>query len=221
MTDDVAPLPAGDTKDTASPASDPASLISPAKFHLRLWLKWGAVGAAALAFAALIGGYFLPREPEVTRSIDVAIPRAALFPLFADLRHLSEWSPDFAADPDVAITFTGPLDGVGQTMAWDSKRSEIGSGVETITAVDGDSGVEMSVARAGQSPIVAWFHLMENGTGQTTVVWGYRKDLGFNPVSRYGGLTLDGTVGPVYERALQRLKAFAEAPKDPAPPKAD
>jgi hypothetical protein len=220
MTDDVAPPPAGDTNDPASPAAEPLPAISPPKIHLRLWLKWGAVGVAALAFAALIGGYFLPREPEITRTIDVAVSRAALFPLLADLRHLPEWSPDFAG-PDVLITFTGPLDGVGQTMAWDSKRPEIGSGVQTITVIDADSAVDMSVARAGQSPTVAWFRLTEKGANQTTVVWGYRKDLGFNPINRYGGLSIDSTVGPVYERGLKRLKAFAEAPKDPAPPKAD
>ena len=50
------------------------------------------------------------------------------------------------------------------------------------------------------------------GPGRTTVVWGYRKDLGFNPVDRYRGLSLDGEVGPDYERGLARLKAFAEAP---------
>ena len=182
------------------------------RWSVGFWLKWGAISAAALAVAAILGAYVLPRQPEVSRSIDIAIPRAALFPLIADLRHLPDWSPLLAADPDVAVTFTGPLDGVGQTVSWESKLPEVGSGAETITAIAPDSSVEMSVALAGQPSTTAWFRLAEKGPTQTTVVWGYRRDVGFNPVDRYRGLAIDGVVGPDYERGLKRLKVFAETP---------
>lgn len=186
---------------------------------MAFWLNRGAAGAVVLALAAIVGAYFLPREPEVTRSIDIGAPRSAVFPLVADLRHLPDWSPWLAADPNVAITFTGPLDGVGQAVAWESKLPEVGSGAEKITAIDPDSAVEMSVTRGNQPATVAWFRLEQKGAGQTTVVWGFRKDVGFNPVDRYKGLAIDGEVGPDYERGLVRLKAFAEAPpKTDQPP---
>ena len=211
MTADSMPAPVGAVPGVAKSAK---------RWAVGLWLRWGAIGAAALAVAAILGAYFLPREPEVTRSIDIAMPRAALFSLVADLRRLPEWSPRLTADPDVAVTFTGPLDGVGQTITWQSKLPEVGSGVETITAIAPDSSVEMSVARAGQPSTMAWFRLDETGAGATTVVWGYRKDIGFNPVDRYRGLAIDGVVGPDYERGLKRLKAFAETPpKSESPPK--
>ena len=117
----------------------------------------------------------------------------------------------------VAITFTGPLDGVGQTLTWESRLPAVGAGALKITAIEADSEVEMRVARAGKPATEAWFQLTDKGVGGTTVVWGYRKDVGFNPVDRYRALGLDGEIGPGYERGLKRLKAVAEAP----PPTSD
>jgi hypothetical protein len=208
MTVDSAPAPAGDQPGASKPAV-PRDFV--------VWLKWGAAGAAALAVGVFLGAYVLPREPEVTRSIDIAIPRATLFPLIADLRHLPDWLPLLAEDPQAAITYTGPLDGVGQTVSWESKLSDVGSGAETVTAIKPGSEVEMSVKRADGSPVTSWFRLTEKGPNLTTVVWGYRKDVGFNPVNRYHGLMIDGVVGPVYERGLKRLKAVAETPAKSAP----
>ena len=201
MTADSMPAPAGAVPGAAKAAR---------RWAVGLWLKRGAIGAAALAVAAILGAYFLPREPEVTRSIAIAMPRAVLFPLVADLRRLPEWSPRLTADPAVAVTFTGPLDGVGQAITWQSKLPDVGSGVETITAIAPDRSVEMSVERAGHPSTTVWFRLDDKGAGETTVVWGYRKDVGFNPVDRYRGLAIDGVVGPDHERGLKRLKAFAE-----------
>jgi Polyketide cyclase / dehydrase and lipid transport len=216
MMGDSMPAFAGGVPD--KPAGDSPGLVIPARGRgASFWLKWVVVGAAVLIVASFFSAYVLPREPEVTRSIDVAMPRAALFPLVADLRHLPEWSPRLTADPNVAVTFTGPLTGVGQTIAWQSRLPEVGSGAETITAIAPDSSVEMSVERAGQPSTTAWFRLDDKGAGETTVVWGYRKDVGFNPVDRYRGLSIDGVVGPGYERGLKRLKAFAETP----PPNSD
>lgn len=209
------PAPAGGGPGAANAASDAPvpDVVQPARRRgVGFWLKWSAAGVVALVVAALLGAYLLPREPEVTRSIDIAVPRATLFPLVADLRHLPDWLPLFAADPDVVVTFTGPLDGVGQTLTWESKVPAVGSGVQKVTAIEPDSTVEMSVSRAGRPATAAWFRLTEKTAGQTTVVWGFRTDVGFSPVSRYRGLAIDAVVGPDYERGLERLKAYAEAP---------
>ena len=210
MTDNSVPASAGEVEKAPAPApqtSEPAG-----RRGTEFWLKWGAMGVAALVVAAFLGAYVLPRKPEVTRSIDIAVPRVALFPLVADLRHLPEWSPLLTADPDIVVTFTGPLDGVGQAIAWQSRQPQVGSGRETITAITPDSSVEMRLDRAGQPETVAWFRLTEKSANETTVVWGYRKDVGFTPIDRYRALGLDGIVGPGYERGLKRLKAYAERP---------
>ena len=200
------------TADSGSPAeTTPADPNPAAPVDLAFWLKSSGIAVAAFALVGFLGAYATPREPEVTRSVDIAAPIATVFPLVADLRHLPDWSPFFAADPNVAIVFTGPLDGVGQAMTWESKLPQVGSGTETITASQPDSAVEMTVARAGRGPDTAWFKLEAKGE-TTAVTWGHRTDLGLNPVNRYMGLGIDKVVGPEYERGLARLKALAETP---------
>ena len=133
------------TADSGSPAeTTPADPNPAAPVDLAFWLKSSGIAAAAFALVGFLGAYATPREPEVTRSVDIAAPVATVFPLVADLRHLPDWSPFFAADPNVAIVFTGPLDGVGQAMTWESKLPQVGSGTETITASQPDSAVEMT-----------------------------------------------------------------------------
>ncbi len=173
--------------------------------------KWIAAGIGVVAVAGVVGAYATPRAPEVVRSIDIAAPADAVFALVADLRRLPDWSPRLAADPAAVVLYTGPTDGVGQKMTWTSRLAAVGSGTETVTAIAPDRSVEMAIVAEGQRPTTARFALEADGQ-KTRVTWGLRTDLGLNPVARYGGLSIDGVVGPDLERGLVRLKALAETP---------
>jgi uncharacterized protein YndB with AHSA1/START domain len=172
--------------------------------------QWVAAGVGVALAVAFLGAYLTPRAPEVTRSVDIAAPVDVVFPLVADLRLLPEWSMLFLNDPAVSATYTGPLDGVGQTLTWASSLPAVGSGVETIVAVDPDRSVELTSIAAGRRAATVLFTLEANGQA-TRLVRSYRTDLGLNPVERYRGLSIDGVVGPDLERSLTRLKAIAEA----------
>ncbi len=199
-------MTAGDS--SGQPATAAAAI---ARRKAAYWPKRAAAGVGALIVVAVVGAYVLPREPVVTRSVAIAAPAATVFPLVADLRRFPEWSPWFATDPDIVLIYTGPTDGVGQTVSWESRLPTVGSGRETITASRPDSSVAMTIEFADQGTAEAWFELTAEGA-TTRVVWGFRTDLGLNPVNRYSGLWIDGIVGPDFERGLARLKAVAEAP---------
>ena len=160
--------------------------------------------------ALVVVAFFLPREPEVSRSVDIAAPPSLIFPIASDLRRFREWSPWLELDPATTYTFTGPTEGVGQTMTWASKDPTVGSGSMAVTLLEPGNLVEMSLAFGRQANARSWIHLTPNG-GTTRVTWGFATDTGFNPVARYLGLVLDRAIGPDYERGLARLKAAAEA----------
>jgi hypothetical protein len=172
------------------------------------WVERLAVAVAAVVAAFLAVAYALPREVTVTRTVEIAAPPATIFALVGDLRRYGEWSPWLTRDPKMAITFTGPLDGVGQTIDWASADPDIGSGRQTITRIEPDSAVEMALV-LDERAATTWFNL--TGGGVITVTWGLKTDLGASPVARYLGLWIEGTVGPDFERGLARLKAIAEA----------
>jgi len=182
-----------------------------------LTLLWvGRIGAALLAALAVLVGaaYLLPRQVSVVRTVDVAAPQTAVFALVSDLRRFGEWAPWFADDRDITVIFTGPVEGVGQTIQWESARDDIGSGRETIMRILPGREVAMEVQFGDAEPVEGWLSLKFD-KGTTNVTWGMVSDLGVSPVARYLGLWVEGRVGPDLEAGLARLKALAETKPGP------
>ncbi len=175
-----------------------------------VWVGRAALGLAAAIVILVAGAYVLPREVTVTRAVDIDAPPSTIFGLVSDLRQSGQWSPWLDKDPAVVVTFTGPLDGVGQTMEWTSARPDVSSGQEKITSIEPGSAVETTVALAGSRPATVRFTLVPGGAA-TTVTWTVRTDLGDAPLARYLGLWTDRRSGPDLERGLAKLKAIAEA----------
>ncbi len=181
-------------------------------------LRWLGLAIVVVVVAAILVAFALPRHAVVARSVEIAAPPSAIFPLVGDLRRFNEWSPWADIDPETVYTFTGPIDGVGQTLNWQSEDERVGHGAISIAAIEPDGRVDMVVDFGREKTALAAMVLAPTGGG-TRVVWSLDIDLGFNPIARYFGMMMDGMVGPDYEKGLARLKAVAEAP--PSPPVAD
>jgi uncharacterized protein YndB with AHSA1/START domain len=177
---------------------------------MSVWVGRAAVALAAVIVVVVAGAYVLPREVTVVRTVDIDAPVSTVFALVGDLRQAGEWSPWLDKDPAVAVTFTGPLDGVGQTMEWTSPRPDVVSGRETITRIESNSAVEMTVVLVNKAPVTTLFTLQPGDAG-TTVTWSVSTDLGDAPLARYLGLWSDRRSGPDLERGLAKLKVIAEA----------
>lgn len=181
-------------------------------------IKRIVIGIVILAALVVAVAFFLPRHVEVTRSIAIDAPTAVIYPLVGDLRRTNEWSPWLELDPDVTITFTGPTEGVGQNMRWESEDPNVGSGSQTVTRLEPNREVETALDFGEQGKATASFVLVPEGAA-TKVIWGLTMDLGFNPTARYFGLMFEKWIGADYEKGLAKLKTVAEAeiPPEPAP----
>ncbi len=191
-----------------------AAAAGPAARRARV-LRWLGIAIIAAVVIALVAAFVLPRHAVVARSIEIAAPPAAVFPLVGDLRRFNEWSPWADLDPETTYTFTGPTDGVGQTLNWESDDERVGDGAIAIAAVEPDTRVDLIIAFA-DAGVASASVALEPAAAGTRVTWRFESDLGFNPIARYFGMMADDVVGPDYEKGLARLKAVAETP--PAPP---
>jgi len=174
-------------------------------------LRWLGIVIVAIVVAALVVAFILPRHAVVVRSVEIAAPPAAVWPIVADLRRFNEWSPWVGLDPEATYTFTGPTDGIGQTLNWQSEDARVGNGAMTIAGLAPDSRVDLEIDFA-DAGIAGSFIVLEPVGAATRATWGFDSDLGFNPIARYFGMMADSVVGPDYEAGLARLKAVAEAP---------
>ena len=173
---------------------------------------------------ALLVSLVLPSKVPVERSIVINAPAAKIFNEVNSLQKWSAWDPWQKKDPNVQNNYTGPESGVGNTNTWKSDHKEVGSGSQTITEslpnetikskmLFGDAGEEYGEA-------IGFFHFVSEGEN-TKVIWGMDMDLGMNPIARYFGLMMDGTIGKDFEQGLTNLKAHVESLPDEAPPVAE
>lgn len=174
------------------------------------------LGALVVVVIVLFGAaYTLPREVHVERSIVINRSAATVFPYVNSLQRFNEWSPWRQLDPNVKVTFSGPSEGVGATMAWVG-NSKVGKGKQILTESVPDQKVSSELEFGEMGPAKASWVLGGEGP-VTTVVWTLDVDLGNNPVGRYFGLLMDKGIGPDYERGLVQLKAAVEKAPETAP----
>ena len=162
---------------------------------------------AAVVVLALVA-FALPREITVSRSITINAPASKIFPLVNDLRKHS-WSPWVQLDPNAKFAYSGPTQGKGQKVNWQSDRDDVGTGSQTITASETNKLIETALDFGKHDTATAGFDLEEGGN-KTNVTWRFKTDAGNNPVMRWMGLMFDTWIGENYEKGLANLKELAE-----------
>ncbi len=167
------------------------------------------LGLVILVGVAAAGAYLLPREVAVSRTVTIEAPPEDVFVHINSLQAFHEWSPWAGRDPDMAVTFEGPETGVGNKMSWQSDQPDVGNGVQEIIALKENESVETALDFGDMGTATAEWQLAAAGGG-TEVTWGFKTDMGMNPIGRYMGLMMDSWVGGDYEAGLANLKAAVE-----------
>ncbi len=158
------------------------------------------VGLIVFVLIVLVGiAYLLPRDISVARSVEIDAPASEVFPHLNSLKAAAEWSPWLDRDPDVALTYTGPDEGVGAKLAWASDHPEVGNGTQEIIATEPDKSVTTALDFGPMGVATATYDLAERG-GTTIVSWGFETDMGMNPMGRWMGLMMDRWVGADFRR---------------------
>lgn len=172
-------------------------------------LKWLLGLIAILAVLFIAGGFLLPREVTVARSIEIDAAPDAIFPYVNSLKATQEWSPWLERDPNVQVTYNDVESGDGAAMEWSSEVDTVGSGRQEIIESNENESVVTALDFGEMGMAQAKFLLAEAG-GATTVTWTLDTDMGAGPIGRWMGLMMDSWVGGDYEQGLQNLKALVE-----------
>ena len=168
------------------------------------------IGVIVLLVAVMaVVGMFLPREIEVSRSIEIDAPAAQIFPHVNNLQATVAWSPWLEYDPDTKLVFNDVAEGVGASMEWVSDHPYVGAGRMEVTQSEPvrHLGVALDFGEMGVAS--ATWDFVEQG-GVTSATWGMKADMGAGPLGRWMGLMMDEWVGDDYQRGLENLKALVE-----------
>jgi hypothetical protein len=165
-------------------------------------------GLGALLAGLTILVLLLPSSRRVERSIVVAADPGVVFQILNSQRGFDSVNPFRDDDPALKTSFSGPETGIGAAMAWESKN---GNGSQTIVSTEPGRSVVMQLDLGAQGRPTQTFLLTPEGEG-VRVTWRLDAEFGFNPIGRIVGQFMDGMLGPVYERGLNKIKAAAERP---------
>lgn len=173
-------------------------------------LKRLILGVALMTILLVAVAFALPQQITVARSTTINAPEADVYPYVNSLRRFQEWSPWAARDPETKYTYSGPEEGKGARVEWNSDHPEVGWGIQEIVESEENNFVRVNLDFGEMGTANATFQLKPSGAG-TRVVWLFETDAGNNPVRRWMGLMFDRWIGADYEEGLEKLKKVIEA----------
>lgn len=165
--------------------------------------------------ALLVFASFRPDTMEVTRSVTMAAPPAAVFAVVNDFRRWDEWSPWSKLDPEMKKSLEGPPTGVGAIYKW-SGNNEVGEGTTSLVASTPDEKIEMKLVFvrpfAGESDVQ--FDFVPEGDG-TRATWSMQSRQPY--LGKLVGLFMDceKLCGDQFLEGLANLKTIAETQVNP------
>lgn len=166
-------------------------------------------GIIVIALFALIGS-LMPNTFEIKRSQEFHFQPAQIHVLLSDLREWKKWEPWKESDPSVQVTFGERTKGVGATQSWTSDQ---GNGRLHI-----DDVRPLRVAYTVYFNDDAYKSMCEllitpDESGDTcTLEWIMRGQVDVPVIGSFIAASMDGQVGPMFERGLEKLHEVLEPP---------
>lgn len=168
-----------------------------------------------LLIAVLVGGFFLPKVVQVSRSTTIQAPPWAIYPVINDLERFNQYSPWANLDPDAEYAVSDPSVGEGAWLTWEGRPETLGSGRIEIINSDPDERVSLDIAfnQAGPARSIFLLHPMNE---ETRVSWSFRADVTDGRgvldaiLARYAALFMDDSLARDYDIGLANLKRVVE-----------
>jgi hypothetical protein len=168
----------------------------------------------AVVIAVPVAGILLyattrPDTFRVERTAEIKAPPEKIYPLIADLRRNTEWSPWEKKDPGMKRTYGGAPSGVGATYEW-AGNSEIGSGrIEITEASPSKVAMKLDFIEPFEAHNLADFTLVPAGGG-TNVTWAIHGPMPYISKVITMFCDMDQMIGKEFETGLADLKKVAE-----------
>lgn len=171
----------------------------------------------AIVFALfVIVGIFLPSSRHLSESVQTNRKLTIAFDMLNNVRRFTDWNPILLHDPRAQIRLSGPAEGKGAKVAYESKARGVGDGSWEI--VESVPGERIRYAITTESPGTNkrsefTFKRVGNRGRNTQITQTYDVEYGFNPIARYAGLYVSNSVGEDIKLGLGRLtQALAGIP---------
>ena len=164
------------------------------------------ISMAIVAVLFVIVGVVLPSSRSLSESVETNRKMSIVFDTLNSFKRFDDWHP-FALG-QVKLDRSGPEEGVGARIEYDSEVSGVGKGSWEIVESEQDSRVVYRIEddKRGANKQSS-FTLTPTGRGgrNVEITQDYKVDYGWNLLGRYAGLYVSRNVGDTMEFGLGRL----------------
>jgi uncharacterized protein YndB with AHSA1/START domain len=193
-------------------APQPETAVAPVRRQSRLKTFTLSFVALLVVFVAAVLAIAStkPDTFRVERSVTINAPTEEVFPLIADFKTWSNWSPFEKLDPAMKKTHSGAATGQGAIYEWDG-NSDAGKGRIEITEAVPASKIAMNLdfERPLECHNKVVFTLEPQGDA-TKVTWAMDGPNQFIGKVIQVFISMDAMVGGQFEEGLGNLKTLAE-----------
>nr|WP_243720310.1 polyketide cyclase [Luteimonas aestuarii] len=169
------------------------------------------ISMAIVAVLFVLVAVFLPSSRTLVEQSETNRQRTIVFDTLNSFRRFGEWNPIMLRDPQMRVERSGPEEGVGARLSYESDERAIGKGAWEI--VESDPGNR--VVYAIESPAVGSDKRMDftlRGTGRNNrnieITQRYHVDYGWNLLGRYAGMYVRSSVGEDMKIGMRRLSTM-------------
>jgi len=158
-------------------------------------------------------GFFFPATVSISRSTEIKAAPDQVYEVLTDLSTYNEWMTWNQVDPAMKIEWGASKKGKGASYKWFSTNRQVGNGSLTITDVEPNKKVTTTML-FGESPeptMASW--LLVPGNGSTGLTWNLNMNMGMNPLARWFGKLMKGSMEKDFEKGLAQLKEKIESGK--------
>jgi hypothetical protein len=140
-------------------------------------------------------------------------PPEAVFAQVNDFHNWDKWSPWAKLDPNMKVTYDGPTSGAGAKYSWVG-NSDVGEGRMTIVESKPNEliRIRLEFIKPFESASDTEFTFKPEGK-QTAVTWTMAGKHNFMSKGMCLFMSMDGMVGPDFEKGLASMKTVVESPK--------
>jgi hypothetical protein len=158
-----------------------------------------------------IGGFLIPEEWSVSRSLLIKASAERIYPFVNDFKEWDKWAPwNASKDSSLQYTYEGPEVGVGAKQNWTSDK--MGKGWMQMTQANPQRGVSYDLyidMGHSQSTLQGKIRFSEEANA-TRVTWTDRGNSGKSFTKRWMSLMLKQMLGKEFDTGLNHLKELVE-----------
>ncbi len=166
------------------------------------------ISLAIVVALFLVVGLVLPSSRYLVERVETNRKQTIVFDTLNNFSRFKDWNATPLRDPKMDTRISGPAAGVGAQFNYDSKKSDVGSGIwKIVESVPNEKiAIDIENDRMGSNKHTE-FKLKPTGNNNRNVEisQSYKVEYGFNLLGRYAGLYVRSHVGDDMKFSLAKL----------------